>query len=229
MLGNDIVDLHFFEAPALHHIDYLNRVCTAQEAECVRGSADPAKALATTWAAKEAAYKLLSKQLPHCHFVPRQFVTHIGGRDPHQIDKSLSVLYAGVLTQVSIFLDENWVHAIAAFPTTQVHWTVREIENCSFGGRKARSESEAVRFLAYALLEELGLQDLSLQFNGRVPMLKHPVASHAAADDVSLSHHGAFAAAAIARPACPPQSPRQHDTGFEDVMDSEAVCSICTV
>jgi hypothetical protein len=109
----------------------------------------------------------------------------------------------------------------------KIHWTVREIENCSLRGRKARSESEAVRFLANELLDELCMENLSLQFEGRVPKLRHESGCYAEAD-VSLAHHGAFAAAAVAWPACRPQSQSWRDAGFAEMKNSEAVCFTCT-
>ena len=227
MLGNDIVDVSFCEPPAYRNLRYLDRVCTPEEADGVRRSIDPVRALALIWASKEAAYKLLSKYLPECHFVPRQFVIEIEKRDAVQFDKKLSVLYRGVQTEVSIFTEERWLHAVTLVPAMKIRWMVREIEKCSLRGRKASSESEAVRFLAKELLEELCLEELSLQFEGRVPKLKHNDGCYAGVD-VSLAHHGAFAAAAIAWPACCSESQPWGDADFAEIRNSEAVCSTCT-
>jgi phosphopantetheinyl transferase (holo-ACP synthase) len=183
--------------------------------------------LALIWAAKEAAYKVFSKQKAPCHFVPRQFVTQIENCDRARIDQKLSILYAGVQTEVSIFVAERWVHAVAAFPAMKIHWAVREIEKCFLGSRKASNESEAVRFLANALLGELGLQDVSLQFDGRIPKLVREHGGYTGME-VSLAHHGAFAAAAIAWPACGPLCQPWSNTGFAEMKTSEAVCSTCT-
>jgi hypothetical protein len=184
--------------------------------------------LALILASKEAAYKSLSKQVAECrHFVPKQFVTEIENHDPVRFGKKLSVLYRGMQTEVSIFAEERWVHAVTLTPTMRIHWTVRAIEKCSLGDRKASSESEAVRLLANALLEELCVEDLSLRFEGRVPRLEHKSGRYAGAD-VSLAHHGAFAAAAIAWPACGPQFQPKGDADFAEMKNSEALCSICT-
>jgi phosphopantetheinyl transferase (holo-ACP synthase) len=227
LLGNDVVDIDFCEAPVHRHIHYLDRVCTPGEADSVRRSANPLRALAVIWASKEAAYKMFSKQSAPCHFVPRHFVAQIGDRDPVRIDEKLSVLYCGVRAEVSIFSKEKWVHAAAVSSPMNIHWLVREIEHCFFERRKARSESEAVRFLVKALLDELGLRDLSLQFDGRVPRLMRNDGGHSGTD-VSLSHHGAFAAAAVAWPAHGRPSPSWVDAGFEGTRNLEAVCFTCT-
>jgi phosphopantetheinyl transferase (holo-ACP synthase) len=227
LLGNDIVDIEFCERPKYRHPRYLDRVCGPEEADAVRRSVNPVKALASIWASKEATYKLFSKRTAQCRFVPRQFVAQIENRDPVRIDQKLSILYAGVHTEVSLFAEERWVHAVAAFPAMKIHWTVREIEKCFCGCGKTSSESEAVRFLANYLLEELGLQDVSLQFEGRVPKLSRE-SDAGPGMDVSLSHHGAFAAAAIAWPASRPVSTRWDDRGFAEIKSWEAVCSTCT-
>jgi phosphopantetheinyl transferase (holo-ACP synthase) len=206
----------------------LDRICTFEEAEAVRRSVNPVRALAAFWASKEAAYKLFSKQLARCRFVPRQYVSQIENRDPAHIDEKLSILYADVQTEVSIFAGERWVHAVAASPAMRVHWKVREIEKCFVGNRKTSSESEAVRSLANDLLDELGLQDMRLLFDGRVPKLKHK-GMNQSGFDVSLSHHGAFAAAAIAWPASYRRPLMSDDLDFAQTMLSEAVCSTCTV
>jgi len=228
VVGNDIVDIDFCEPPALQHVRHLDRVCTPEEALGVRRSVDPVKALAVMWSAKEATYKLLSKQLPRCRFVPRQFVTQIENLDPVQIDRKLTILYAGMQIEVSICVKDKWVNAVASAPSTIVHWKVSEIERCFLNGRKASSESKAVRFLAKALLNEVGLNDVSLQFDGRVPKLRRK-AGEPAGMDVSLAHHGAFVAAAIAWPVGGLASQPVHDAGFTGAKSSEAVCSTCTV
>jgi len=227
LLGNDIVDLQFCEPPTHRHVRYLDRVCTPQEAQAVRRSANPVKALAVLWASKEATYKLHSKDLGLCHFVPMQFAAEIENSDPARIDEKLSVLHAGVHTEVSLFANDCWVHAVATASVVRVDWRVWEIEKCMRGAGRASSESESVRFLARALLDELGLEDVSLQFDGRVPRLKRKDGSRAEMD-VSLSHHGAYAAVAIAWPSCRIDSRTWDEAGFAAMKSSEAVCSTCT-
>lgn len=226
LLGNDIVDLRFCESPKKSHVHYLDRACTLEEAEAVRRSVSPARALALVWACKEAAYKLFSKQLK-CHFVPSQFAIQIEDRDPVLVDKKLSVLYAGAQTEVSLFAEELWVHAVAISPGMRIHWAVREIEKCFAGRHRASHESEAVRSLANALLDDLGLRDVNLQFEGRIPQLRRKGGGQAGID-VSLAHHGEFAAAAIAWPACYVLSRRWDEASFVEGADLEVVCSTCT-
>jgi phosphopantetheinyl transferase (holo-ACP synthase) len=227
LVGNDIVDLDFCEPAEHHHIRYLDRVCAPEEADAVRRSVNPVNALASIWASKEAAYKLLSKQLELPHFVPHQFVAQVENHEGAQIYQKLSILYRGVQADVSILSTERWVHAVAVLPSMKIKWTVGEIEKCFFGSRKASTESEAVRFLAHALLAQLGPQDVTLQFEGRVPQLKRKGGGHSGMY-VSLSHHGAFAAAAIAWPACGPVPESSDDARLALAKNSEAVCSTCT-
>ncbi len=192
----------------------------------MRRSADPVRALAVIWACKEAAHKLFSKPLAQSHFVPKKYVVQFEDCDLSRIRTKLSILNAGSQTEVSIFQEERWVHAIAHFPPMNFHWVVREIEKCFLGGRRARSESEAVRSLASALLEELAVSDVDLQFEGRVPRLRHKSGQDTGMH-VSLSHHGAFAAVAIAWPVTPPLSHFEDALGFAETKNSEAACFTC--
>jgi phosphopantetheinyl transferase (holo-ACP synthase) len=198
VIGNDIVDLHFFDSPAYRHVRYLDRVCTVAEAQGVRQSADPSTSLAIVWAAKEAAYKLHAKRSVHCRFVPQQFVTDIENRVGLVSNGKLIVIYAGMRTNVGISVTKRWVHAIATSPEdTALHWGVRGLEQCFRDGRQARGESEAVRFLAAELLVNSGHEDLSLEFAGKIPKVMRKTGGHAGID-ISLSHHGAFAGVAVA-------------------------------
>ena len=228
MLGNDIVDLEYWEPPKQQHVRYLERVCTSQEADAVRRSVNQVGALATTWASKEAAYKLFSKQFEISHFVPKQFEIQIEERDFGQIDKKLSIRFRGMQAEISIFSKEKWVHAVATLPAMRIRWAARETERCFPDGRKARDESEAVRLLARDLLDGLHLHGVCLQFDGRVPRLVREDGGNSGMD-ISLSHHGAFVAAAVAWPAGGTVSRQLDNDGFALTTNSEAVCSTCMV
>lgn len=169
MLGNDIVDLEYWEPPKQQHVRYLGRVCTSHEADAVRRSVNQVEALATIWASKEAAYKLFSKQLELPHFVPNQFEIQVEECDFGRMDKKLSIRFRGMQAEISIFSEEKWVHAVAALPAMRICWAARETEGCFPDGRKARGETEAVRFLARDLIDDLNLRDVRLHFEGRVP------------------------------------------------------------
>lgn len=198
MIGNDVVDLQFFESPAYHHVGYLNRVCTPAEARFVLQSDDPSTVLAMVWASKEAAYKAVSKRISCPYFVAREFETHFE-KCPTQIcSAELAVSHCGIQSIVKIMGTERWIHAIARLPEAGTfRWTVCEIKNCFAHNSAAKSESEAVRFLAKELFVECRLPDVALEFVERIPTVVR-TAGGSAGVEISLSHHGAFAAAAVA-------------------------------
>jgi phosphopantetheinyl transferase (holo-ACP synthase) len=115
VIGNDIVDLYFFDSLAYHHVRNLDRVCTSAEAQGVRQFADPSTSLTIVWASKEAAYKLFSKQLIRCRLVPRQFVTNIDNRVGLKSNGKLTVTSAGIQSSVELLITKLWVHAIARY------------------------------------------------------------------------------------------------------------------
>ncbi len=200
MVGNDIVDLNFFESPAYHHIQFLSRVCTPAEARAVADSLDPCRLLAMAWASKEATYKLLAKEGSLRHFIPRQFSVEIASAERRHSQYRFKVTHAALDVVVDIQATERWVHAIAAFPEGRiVHWRVQEIEQRFQDGRQAQVESEGVRSLANELLAEYEEGDVVLEFVGRIPAIRRKIAGHTGMG-ISLSHHGAFVAAAIALP-----------------------------
>lgn len=224
------MDIDFCELPMHRHVRYLDRVCTPQEAVAIRCSLDPVRALATIWAAKEAAFKFFSKQLALDHFVPRKFgfqlQNPVGNLGTSPMEQKVSVYYDGLKAEISLFSTENWVHAVAASSAVEIQWQVREVDKCLLGKRKANNESEAVRYLTRTLLDELGLQDVGLQFEGRIPRLHSKIKNKQFPEFVSLSHHGNYAAVALGRPAClvtPPQT-----GNFLESKTPEAVCFTCT-
>ncbi|GAC1684526.1 MAG: hypothetical protein PVS2B2_23530 [Candidatus Acidiferrum sp.] len=225
MIGNDIVDLHFMDSPAYQHVRYLDRVCTSAEVKCIRHSEDASTSLAIVWASKEAAYKAYAKQLIGCCFVPRQFVTDFEKTSELNSKGNLTVNYAGTQTRVEILVTKRWVHAIAtSSEDTHVRGTVLEIEQCFQGGHKARGESEAVRFLASGLLSKFGCVDMALEFSRRIPTVLLNGGGPSGID-ISLSHHGAFAAAAIALPSDKALPCTQNHGRSHAYSDSEGLCS----
>jgi phosphopantetheine--protein transferase-like protein len=200
VVGNDIVDLNFFETPAYHHIQFLSRACTPAEVRAVMHSPDPCRFLAMAWASKEATYKLVAREGNLRHFIPRQFSVEIAGAERKHSQYRFKVTHASMEVVVDVRATERWVHAIAAFPEGRVvHWRVQEIEQKFQDARQARVESEGARLLANELLTECAEGDVVLEFEGRMPAIRRKIAGRAGMG-ISLSHHGAFVAAAIALP-----------------------------
>jgi hypothetical protein len=155
--------------------------------------------LATLWASKEAAYKSLMKTT-NCRFVPKRFAVRFGNPNRLTGTESAMVAHDGILMRVELSLGEHWVHAIALSPVVQVvRWTIREITRCFREDCQAQDESEAVRFLAAELVSRYCQEDVRLDFQGRIPILALKGGGRTAID-VSFSHHGKFAAVAVAWP-----------------------------
>ncbi len=199
LVGNDIVDLTYCDEPRRSHVSHLERVCTRREAQLVRQSAFPDRAFSLLWAAKEAAYKLVSRRRTLPHFVPRSFVVdHLDGEDL-AFCRDLEVQAEGCAAQISLSANNNWAHAIATFPgpaLTLVRWQARRIAGTSECEPTARQQSEAVRLLAKELLGESS-EHGTLKFSGKIPEFD-PSSANEAAVSVSLAHHGKYVAAAIA-------------------------------
>jgi phosphopantetheine--protein transferase-like protein len=215
LIGNDIVDLQYFESPRYQHIGYLERVCTAVEAREIRESENPARALAVVWAAKEAAYKLLSRELNLPHFGPHEFATDFDCRKSQGACSELKVSNGQARIGVTTFETARWVHAVASFSrSTGLLWRVRRIRKPSLRETTPQDESLAARRLANEFLQEFGWKDVSVNFEGKIPMLtQRELACREMA--ISLSHHGRFVAAAI---ACSGKSPEK----------AEALCAPLT-
>lgn len=198
LIGNDIVDLQFFEEPRYQHTGYLVRVCTAAEAREIRESENPARALAVVWAAKEAAYKLLSRELNLPHFVPHEFSTDFDSCKSQRSSGEFQVSIEQAKIGVTIFEAARWVHAVASFSRNAgLHWRVRRIRKPSLREITPQDESLAARRLANDLLQECGWKDASLNFARKIPLLTQREPAHLEMA-ISLSHHGRFVAAAIA-------------------------------
>ena len=227
LVGNDVVDIDYCELPLYWHVRHLDRVCTPEEAKCIRASADPVRALAVIWAAKEATFKLVSKG-SDLGFVPRRFVSEIEGHDPAKIDKKLSIFYAKEQSEVRIFVEDGYVHAAAFCPGTDIMCAVRGLGKREHGADDAMHESKEVRSLAKFLSCELGFAELELEFEGRVPRVRN-LTNKRPSIDVSLSHHGRFVAAALAWRAEELPNGELKRVAHQAVWDLEAGCFTCTV
>lgn len=151
--------------------------------------------MAIVWAIKEASYKLFSKESGYFHFVPRQFVTEIdetvfidGGK--------VVVIHKNQAVDVQVSVTKHWVHAVAGTAEDKnAGWGVRKIHGSE--GGETIDESQAARLLAAELLLQFCGEHFVLSFAEKIPTVTKRSGEHAAIG-ISLSHHGAFAAAAIA-------------------------------
>jgi phosphopantetheinyl transferase (holo-ACP synthase) len=235
-VGNDVVDLTRAEARGKARDQrFVRRVFTAAEAAFIQSASDPDRALWMFWAAKEAAFKVVSKQERGALFAHRNYEV----QPPSQwtLDGTTGRARGAVTLQGEwlreLAVDWEWsahrVHCLAvsgrasfgsvrsavgrvdpaaksiagdatvagAGGAGSTAWTQRETLS-------ARTpESCEARLLAKRLAYEAGLGEVEVVRNPgdrrMGPPLLYAVGSSAplAGWDLTLSHDGAFAAAAL--------------------------------
>lgn len=153
---------------------------TPKERLLVQVSADPDRMLWSLWAAKEAAFKALSREVPDLVFSPSRFEV-----DPGVQDASASVSFENRALGVVWLQGPAWVHALAS-AEPQLCSAVVELW-------QGRDESRAVRDLALRALREAGFAPGTIE--GRPPVYRTVDAEL----PVSLSHDGPYAAVAFLR------------------------------
>ncbi|MBU0993473.1 MAG: 4'-phosphopantetheinyl transferase superfamily protein [Proteobacteria bacterium] len=207
--GNDIIDLSSPHTQGKSKDRrYVKRILTSEEQDVVYRSVKPDKILWAFWAAKETAYKAVSKLNP--------FVTSIPVRYNCSIDKTNSrKKLSGIVktpvcdVAVAIYTHNDFVHCIGitgeANPDHEIIYGVHTLD-CSAEpdfDRSSERESRYVREMAQKRLEshlswkedEISITQ-NRQANGIfypevfLNNLKTPV-------DLSLSHDGRFVAYAF--------------------------------
>ncbi|HET9948059.1 MAG TPA: 4'-phosphopantetheinyl transferase superfamily protein [Longimicrobiales bacterium] len=127
-IGNDVVDLARPRTSALAGDErFLKRVLAAEEREALAAAADPGVELWSRWAAKEAAYKALTKlagttpPFVHRAFVARWSAPGGGAAPPaaHRADAPVRegrVRWNGVEAHVRVLAGPGVLHAVAVAP-----------------------------------------------------------------------------------------------------------------
>lgn len=185
MIGNDVVDLADPEArEAALHPRFDARAFASAERELLARAADATRLRWALWAAKEAAYKAARQLDPGVRFHPREFVVEGG-----------SVRNGALRFLFRVREAEGALHAVAV-PAPGAPGSARA------GVVKLRCEDEAgsaARRLALrsaAHLLGVAAGELAIVREGRRPKLL--LSGRPAGLALSLSHHGRFAAFALA-------------------------------
>ena len=202
-VGNDVVDL---AAPG--NLDksgdsrFCGRVFTAEERAIIAGAARPDGLLWAFWAAKEAAYKAVSRADPAVCSIPRQYrvVLDTGNAAGTAARLAGKVITPGGELVLRIALTADWVHALAAGSEEDIERICQHVELREGTG----SDVNPSAFVRGALLREIARRldcpvgDLSVVKNPDglgAPRVLFRVDLLAA--EVSLSHDGRFAAFAF--------------------------------
>jgi phosphopantetheinyl transferase (holo-ACP synthase) len=186
-VGNDIVDLAVTRARP-EHPAFAQRVCSEAELRLLGASTDRARTLWCLFAAKEAAYKALSK-LRGVRFVPRAF----------EVDESLTrVRHAELELKLRVFDGAEFVHALAFAGDREPLWDSQE---CRSPSTSAEVRALVCRLAASYLRERREAFAVVRDALGRAwdgygpPRLL--LRGRSAGLDVSLSHHGRYVACAL--------------------------------
>jgi phosphopantetheinyl transferase (holo-ACP synthase) len=231
-IGNDIVDLSRRGARDKAKDErFVRRVCTDSEAAWIQSDRDPDRTLWMIWTAKEAAFKISSRQNGRAVFAHRFYEAlslpeaklDTGAASAVRLRGTVRVHQEGngVASTFSVEweLTPRFVHCLALVRSDQigsVRAVVGEVDDAatahppvSWSRRELRSavsaESRKARILAKQLAHEAGLGPVEIVRSPGTPRLGPPLlyaAGEAAPIEgwhLSLSHDGAFAAAALSR------------------------------
>jgi phosphopantetheinyl transferase (holo-ACP synthase) len=199
-VGNDVVDL---AAPdnlgKSGDGRFLGRVFTAEERALIAGAARPDALLWAFWAAKEAAYKAVSRANPAVCSIPRQYrVVLEPGNAAGTADRLAGkVINPGGELVLRIALTADWVHALAAGSEAALDRICRRVEGPDVAG-------DPSAFVREALLWEIARRldcpvgDLSVVKDPNGPGVPRVLfRGRLLATEVSLSHDGRFTAFAF--------------------------------
>jgi phosphopantetheinyl transferase (holo-ACP synthase) len=196
-IGNDIVDLAEAAANSPHR-RFRSRCFNEAELRWI-GSCD--RSLWATWAAKEAAYKAFAQSVSSIPGIPMRFRVEWdrapGSAREHSI--SGTVRFDGRAIRVLAFQSSDFIHCIASTDFrrrfSRVAWMTR-------GSVRLENESRVARTLAQVLMRNFGLTSTQIRrpIHGRAlaPPAVYRRGALLKGIRLSLSHHGRFAAAAVA-------------------------------
>lgn len=200
LVGNDVVDLRVAEnASVAHRPRFCARVCDDAEQARVRAAADPVAELWTLFAAKEAAYKVVTKLRPGAILAHRRF--HVAAdHDAIDADGDHLALW------LDVDLSAGRVHAVvstrALRPLVVIEALADEpslVDAAMHGSGVRRAATRLVASRLEIAADELAIERPACAdaWDGVGP--PRLVRGGRPLDiDVSLSHDGRFVAAAAA-------------------------------
>ena len=201
-VGNDVVDLKDPENIGKSGDDrFLGRVFTAGERELIASFPSPDTLLWSLWAAKEAAYKAVSRGDPAVCSIPHRYRVVLDAEDT---TRNVGHLTGKVITPrgelvLEVALSPDWVHALAAVSAEALHRLCHRVKRL-----EEPKGSDPSAFVRRVLLGEIARRldcpvgDLSVVKNQAGSGAPHillrgvPLAA-----EVSLSHDGRFVAFAF--------------------------------
>lgn len=206
LVGNDIVDLSLDETFGKESDQrFLRRALGPEELIELDAVADRKIFLWSVWSAKETAYKIGKKIDPKLRFIPREFrvsmgplgtVSWNGGRSVVQWEYGPDWIHCAGVDQSQ---DERFTHV-----RTRISPVVDDALTKFSAEERASIHSDAsasVRMAAREILSGLGFQEVEILRHPNGDRYDPPKAYSRGQPlpecDVSLSHHGKYAAAAV--------------------------------
>lgn len=196
-VGNDIVDM---DAPGAKNKNarFAAKILAPEEASDVRQSASPDSMLWAFWAAKETAFKVISKSHPEADFSPLAYHTAFSRSNENPREGMVETPHGRVT--VKVFLFHTHVHCIG---TDGLH---NDLDHVLWGCQAMNSpvcESIAVRKIAIdhmARSASMNIRGMEIRNNisnyGTGPPILY-LNGEKAPIDISLSHDGRFVAYAF--------------------------------
>jgi phosphopantetheinyl transferase (holo-ACP synthase) len=108
MLGNDIVDLQLAATQSnWRRKGYLDKIFTSSEQQEILNSSNPEKMVWLFWSMKEAAYKIVNREILKRFYSPKKFVCKTNGDEGF-------VNYEDQIIYTKSDIKDNLIHSIAA-------------------------------------------------------------------------------------------------------------------
>jgi hypothetical protein len=188
-VGNDVVDLEDPETNLLGlHRRWDERVFSAAERGALEASHSRHVQHWAFWAAKESAYKALSRLEPATVFSPREFEVELPTLPTTRSGVAVGrVVHDGRELRLEVRLDGASVHAVA---TSENEVGARVLSQV--GQVRGDPGTAARRLAAGAIGSALGTDPAGLRICGRPPVAT--LRGHRLEVGLSLSHHGRFVA-----------------------------------
>lgn len=203
-VGNDIVDLKQpANAESSRNSRFLKKVLTVAENEFIRKVDNPAAAVWSFWAAKEAAYKAMKKADNFASFLPRRWEVCLRPAARHCFAGEVLV-GANSMVHVRLFLRKEFLHCIATDESGALdkiicaHAFLPDEKDISGGGASLFLRDFAARKASEHL--RIACADVKIARDSSGGELGPPrlfVGGAASSCDISLSHDGRFVAFAF--------------------------------
>lgn len=200
-VGNDVVDLKHPENQGKSKDNrFLSRVFTGKERDRIAGAACPDKLLWALWAAKEAAFKVVSRDDSTVRSTPRRYDIHLDSLEVSEACLAGRAITPRGELALRIIVTDDYVHALSAATKGSLDRIFQRVDRMDVED----DPGEASAFVRRQLLCEIA-RCLDCP-PGELSVGKEPMGPGAPfvirreqplAVDISLSHDGRFAAFAF--------------------------------